>query len=93
MRKSKETSFDRSLYSSSDEILRFYSTVRGMSERRHSDLTEASPFGILAIVNGAGVWSVSSPTAFALEGIGFESTKVVSRNWPKEDAPPSATLD
>ncbi|KAH6668515.1 DHS-like NAD/FAD-binding domain-containing protein [Halenospora varia] len=44
MRKSKQTSFDRSLYSSSDEIIRFHSTVRGMFERLHSDLTEPSPF-------------------------------------------------
>jgi hypothetical protein len=44
MRKSKQTSFDRSLYSSPDEIIRFHSTVRGMFERLHSDLTEPSPF-------------------------------------------------
>lgn len=44
MRKSKQTSFDRSLYSSSDEIIRFHATVRGMFERLHSDLTEPSPF-------------------------------------------------
>jgi NAD-dependent SIR2 family protein deacetylase len=44
MRKSKQTSFDRSLYSSSEEMTSFHSTVRGMSERLHSDLTEPSPF-------------------------------------------------
>jgi hypothetical protein len=44
MRKSKQTSFDRSLYSSSDEIIRFHSTVCGMFERLYSDSTEPSPF-------------------------------------------------
>jgi NAD-dependent SIR2 family protein deacetylase len=44
MRKSKKTSFNRSLYSSSDEITGFYSTVRDMCKRLHSDLTEPSPF-------------------------------------------------
>ncbi|MCJ1360468.1 MAG: hypothetical protein MMC33_010473 [Icmadophila ericetorum] len=44
MRKSKQTSFDRSLYSSSEEMTSFHSTVRGMCERLHSDLTEPSPF-------------------------------------------------
>ena len=44
MRKSKKTSFNRSLYSSSDEITGFHSTVRGMCERLHSDLTEPLPF-------------------------------------------------
>jgi NAD-dependent SIR2 family protein deacetylase len=44
MRKSKQTSFDRSLYSSSDEITSFYSTVRNMCKRLYSDLTEPSPF-------------------------------------------------
>jgi NAD-dependent histone deacetylase SIR2 len=43
MRKSKKTSFNRSLYSSSDEITGFHSTVRDMYERLHSDLTEPSP--------------------------------------------------
>jgi NAD-dependent SIR2 family protein deacetylase len=44
MRKSKQTSFDRSLYSSSNEMISFHSTVRGMCERLYSDLTEPSPF-------------------------------------------------
>jgi NAD-dependent SIR2 family protein deacetylase len=44
MRKSKQTSFDRSLYSSSDEMTSFHSTVRDMCERLHSDSTEPSPF-------------------------------------------------
>lgn len=44
MRKSKQTSFDRSLYSSSEEMTSFHSTVRGMCERLHSDLTEPSAF-------------------------------------------------
>jgi NAD-dependent SIR2 family protein deacetylase len=44
MRKSKQTSFDRSLYSSSNEIIRLHSTVRGMFECLHWDLTEPSPF-------------------------------------------------
>jgi len=44
MRKSKQTSFDRSLYSSSEEIISFHSTVRGMCERLYSDLTQPSPF-------------------------------------------------
>ncbi|KAF8861555.1 DHS-like NAD/FAD-binding domain-containing protein, partial [Acephala macrosclerotiorum] len=44
MRKSKQTSFYRSLYSSSDEIIRFYATVRGILERLHSDLTAPLPF-------------------------------------------------
>jgi len=44
MRKSKQISFDRYLYSSSEEMTSFHSTVRGMCERLHSDLTEPSPF-------------------------------------------------
>jgi NAD-dependent histone deacetylase SIR2 len=44
MRKSGQTSFDRSLYLSSSEITRFNSTVRGMCEHLQSDLTEPSPF-------------------------------------------------
>jgi NAD-dependent SIR2 family protein deacetylase len=44
IRNSKQTSFNRSLYSSSDEITGFYSIVHGMYERLHSDLTEPSPF-------------------------------------------------
>jgi NAD-dependent SIR2 family protein deacetylase len=44
MRKSKHTSFDRSLCSSFDEIIRFYSIVCDMSERLYSDLAEPSPF-------------------------------------------------
>ena len=44
MRKSKQTSFDRSLYSSPEEMISFHSTVRGMCERLHSDLTEPSAF-------------------------------------------------
>ena len=44
MRKSKQTSFDRSLYSSSNEMTSFHSTVRDMCERLPSDSTEPSPF-------------------------------------------------
>jgi NAD-dependent SIR2 family protein deacetylase len=44
MRKSKQSSFDRSLYSYSDEVIRFHATVRGMFEGLHSGLTEPSPF-------------------------------------------------
>jgi len=44
MRKSKQTSFDRSVYSSSEEMTSFHSTILGMSERLRSDLTEPSPF-------------------------------------------------
>lgn len=44
MRKSKQTSFDRSLYSSSDEMTSFYSIVRDMCERLYSDSIEPSPF-------------------------------------------------
>ncbi|KIN01387.1 hypothetical protein OIDMADRAFT_145461 [Oidiodendron maius Zn] len=44
IRKSKQTSFDRSLYSSSEEMTSFHSTVHGMCEHLYSDLTEPSPF-------------------------------------------------
>ncbi len=44
MRKSKQTSFDRSLYSSSDEITSFYSIVCNIYKRLYSDSTEPSPF-------------------------------------------------
>ncbi|KAG9228567.1 DHS-like NAD/FAD-binding domain-containing protein [Amylocarpus encephaloides] len=44
MRKSKQTSFDRSLYYSIEEITSFHFTVRGMCERLYSTLTEPSPF-------------------------------------------------
>jgi NAD-dependent SIR2 family protein deacetylase len=44
MRKSKQTSFDRSLYSSSKKMINFHSTIRGVCERLHSDLTEPSAF-------------------------------------------------
>jgi NAD-dependent SIR2 family protein deacetylase len=44
MQKSKKTLFNRSLYSSSDEITGFHSTVCGICEHLHSDLTEPSPF-------------------------------------------------
>lgn len=42
MRKSKKTSFNRSLYSSSSEITGFLSTVRDMCEQSNSG--EPSPF-------------------------------------------------
>lgn len=44
MQKSKQTSFDRSLYSPSGEMISFHPTFRGMCERLHSDLTESSHF-------------------------------------------------
>jgi NAD-dependent SIR2 family protein deacetylase len=44
MQKSKQTSFDRSLYSSSNEMTSFHSIVCDMCERLHLDSTEPSPF-------------------------------------------------
>jgi NAD-dependent SIR2 family protein deacetylase len=44
MRKFKQTSFDRSLYSSSDEITSFYSIVRDMCERLYLDSIKPLPF-------------------------------------------------
>ena len=44
MRKSKQTSFDRSLYSSSEKMISFHSTVRDICKRLHSDLTEPLAF-------------------------------------------------
>jgi len=44
IQKSKQTSFNRSLYSSFDKIISFHSIVCGMYKRLHSDLTEPLPF-------------------------------------------------
>jgi NAD-dependent SIR2 family protein deacetylase len=44
MRKSTKTSFSRSLFSSSDEVAIFYSTVHSMCERLLSGSIEPSPF-------------------------------------------------
>jgi hypothetical protein len=44
MQKSKQTSFNHSLYSSFKEITSFYSIVRDIYKRLYSDLIEPLPF-------------------------------------------------
>ena len=44
IQKSKQTSFDCSLYFSSEEMISFYSTIRGMYKCLHSDLTKSPAF-------------------------------------------------